>query len=156
MKTTIVLAGALLASSFSLAQAPEECASKIPTAWSGPAREAAEADCAFYVDSTRRGADAWADFADEKVVTAWARGREQMRKSMSRMYENPKNSISWYPVKAETMGPFVVTTGLYKRNLADESGTMKATTGRYMTVWKRQADGTWKYVFDGGEEDENK
>ncbi len=32
----------------------------------------------------------------------------------------------------------------------DKKGEITTTYGNYVTVWKRQPDGKWKYVLDGG------
>lgn len=55
--------------------------------------------------------------------------------------------ISWKPIRVEasTAGDFGYTFGYWKF-------IMKDTTlyGNYCTVWKKQKDGSWKFVFDGG------
>ena len=57
-------------------------------------------------------------------------------------------TLEWYPLKVEvskssdlgyTFGNWIFT------NAKGEKGF-----GNYMTVWKKQKDGTWKYVIDGG------
>lgn len=55
--------------------------------------------------------------------------------------------ISWEPVKAEVAqsGELGYTWGNWKF-------TKKDTTlyGNYFTLWKKQADGSWKFALDGG------
>lgn len=60
----------------------------------------------------------------------------------------PTFTLEWYPVKVEvsksadlgyTFGNWIFT------NVKGEK-----EYGNYMTVWKKQKDGSWKYVIDGG------
>jgi ketosteroid isomerase-like protein len=34
--------------------------------------------------------------------------------------------------------------------IKDSTGAAKVYHGFYVTIWKKQADGSWKYVFDTG------
>jgi ketosteroid isomerase-like protein len=61
--------------------------------------------------------------------------------------------LTWQPVKADisASGDLGYTYGNYKLRLpADSSGNSEVLYGNYMTVWKKMADGSWKYVLDGG------
>jgi ketosteroid isomerase-like protein len=55
--------------------------------------------------------------------------------------------ISWQPVRVEACsgGDFGYTFGNWKFILKDTT-----LYGNYCTVWKKQKNGTWKFVFDGG------
>jgi ketosteroid isomerase-like protein len=44
-------------------------------------------------------------------------------------------------------GALGVTTGSYVRTTTDAG---KQTTGHYISVWKKLADGTWRVIFDTG------
>lgn len=37
---------------------------------------------------------------------------------------------------------------LYTYSVTDSTGETKSSSGIFHTVWKRQADGTWKFVWD--------
>ena len=39
-------------------------------------------------------------------------------------------------------------------NLFDESGALVTRVGKYVTIWRREYDGTWKVLLDGGSPDE--
>jgi ketosteroid isomerase-like protein len=56
--------------------------------------------------------------------------------------------LSWEPVKAEIAASqdLGYTYGSYKVRTGDAI----RGHGVYVTIWKRQPDGSWKYVFDGG------
>jgi len=45
------------------------------------------------------------------------------------------------------------TWGIYQVERAAPEGPVRLGTGKYLNVWKRQADGTWKVLVDIGNED---
>ena len=61
-------------------------------------------------------------------------------------------SITWKPVRAElaTSGDMGYTFGGWTVKTKKKDGTDTTFYGDYLTVWKKQADGSWKYVADGG------
>lgn len=61
-------------------------------------------------------------------------------------------TLVWSPLRAEvaTSGDLGYTFGgwiLKTKTKARHDTTMY---GNYITIWQKQADGSWKYVFDGG------
>ena len=42
------------------------------------------------------------------------------------------------------------TWGHYEGSSTDANGNPVKTSGRYMTIWRREKDGTWKVVLDAG------
>lgn len=65
----------------------------------------------------------------------------------------PKNyQLTWTPTDA-MMGPsgdMGYTWGHFEGHSKDANGNPVTTTGRYMTVWRKQKDGDWKVVLDAG------
>jgi ketosteroid isomerase-like protein len=61
-------------------------------------------------------------------------------------------SLSWHPVYASAAGSgdLGFTIGDYLLTARGPSGAAVQRVGKYLTVWKRQKDGTWKFVIDGG------
>ena len=61
-------------------------------------------------------------------------------------------SITWHPVFAWVAGSedLGFTVGDYIATLRGPSGAAVQRFGKYLTVWQRQRDGTWKFVVDGG------
>jgi ketosteroid isomerase-like protein len=58
--------------------------------------------------------------------------------------------LNWIPQGAQ-MGPsndMGFTWGHYEGRSKDKNGEPIVTTGRYFTVWKKVADGTWKVALD--------
>lgn len=61
---------------------------------------------------------------------------------------------SSYPTQANNRLEWatrVVTTGNYERHVVDESGKETVTHGYYVTMWKKQKDGRYLFVWDDGE-----
>ena len=52
--------------------------------------------------------------------------------------------------KAEASENIGYTFGWWKYYTKKKSGSDTVYQGVYITVWKKQKDGTWKYVIDGG------
>ncbi len=59
--------------------------------------------------------------------------------------------LSWEPLyeKISASGELGYTYGLHS-NL--DKATGKVTKGTYITIWQKQADGSWKFVLDTGTE----
>ncbi|MHA4842835.1 YybH family protein [Flavitalea antarctica] len=99
-------------------------------------------------------AEAFWFYADSNAVIkrendTLIRGREAIRK----YYSKPifaKASVSWSPdftdVSAE--GDLGYTYGKYTWVSRDSSGTVNTSNGVFHTVWKKQPNGEWKYVWD--------
>ena len=61
-------------------------------------------------------------------------------------------ALTWHPVFAWVTTPedLGFTVGEYIATLRGPSGAAVQRFGKYLTVWQRQSDGTWKFVADGG------
>ncbi len=59
-------------------------------------------------------------------------------------------TLSWDPdfVDVSMAGDLGYTYGGYVYSSVDSSGQTVESKGVFHTVWKRQADGTWKFVWD--------
>ena len=131
------------------------CASHIPAAWTGAVRSAALADCAFSTESQTTGAVAWATYAAEDAAMGPRRGPAEIRAAQETAYARPGYKLLWYPTEAKQMGSFVVTTGRWERHVPNpEGGDGRVLHGRYVTMWQLQKDGSYRWVWDGGEQDD--
>lgn len=88
--------------------------------------------------------------ADEAVFFSGSkplRGKPQIVASWTRYYEAPTAPFSWEPEQVE-----VLESGL----LALSSGPVRDAQGkiiaRFTSIWRREAPGTWRIVFDKGSE----
>lgn len=78
-------------------------------------------------------------------------GIDSLRENFNRQKSQPgKVSLSWKPdfVDVASSGDLGYTYGKYVYTTTDSTGTKNAVEGVFHTVWKRQADGKWKYVWD--------
>ena len=59
-------------------------------------------------------------------------------------------SISWKTKEVEVAqsGDLAFSSGTYEVTLNDPTGTPVNDRGKYVEVWKKQADGSWKCVMD--------
>lgn len=118
-------------------------------------RSAIEAANARFADAFKRGdkIGLMANYADDAVImmpneVAW-RGRAELDKG----FTNFLNQMSFKgggPNTEDVMlaGDLAVETGTFAWTLQPKSGPEIKDKGKYLTVWKRQADGTWKIVRD--------
>ncbi len=63
-----------------------------------------------------------------------------------------QSSLVWQPVFAWVAASrdLGFTIGESTSTGLGASGAAVQRMGKYLTVWKRQSDGTWKFVVDGG------
>src|SRR5262249_59307579 len=59
---------------------------------------------------------------------------------------NPNFKLTWKPARAEVSkdGDLGFTYGHYQATTADENGVPVTRVGKYVTVWRREYDGTCK------------
>lgn len=118
-------------------------------------KEIFETEKAFEAMAAEKGiAEAFAFYADEKAVIS--RGGDTViigKKAIKDFYakRNLNNTtVNWSPdfIEVSPDGELGYTYGKYKWQLISEKGDTSITTGIFHTVWRKQSDGTWKYVWD--------
>lgn len=118
------------------------------------------ADRAFAADVAREGTAAWLRWFDpngaQLVPGAIVRGDSARRALMSGLLDDPHLKLVWEPDTAvvAASGDIGYTIGhsQVRQTNADGSVTIRST-GRYLTVWRRQPDGSWKVELDTGNTD---
>ena len=82
-------------------------------------------------------------------------GREAIQKTMDPVFANPDFSLRWKPTRAEILipGDLGFTTGRYERRVKDKDGKVEVERGTYVSVWRKQPDGSWKIILDTGSAD---
>lgn len=98
-------------------------------------------------------AEAFWYFADSGAVIlrgdSLVKGREGIRHFYAQpQYANVELTWSADSIYASRQGDLGYTYGHYHWQQKDSTGSAKTFTGIFHTVWKKQADGTWKYVWD--------
>lgn len=63
--------------------------------------------------------------------------------------------LTWTPQGGQMSpaGDMGYTWGHYEGHSKDKNGNPVTTSGRYMTIWKKQPDGQWKVVLDSSSEE---
>jgi ketosteroid isomerase-like protein len=109
----------------------------------------------FAKDVRERGGAAFADwFAEDGVALNNGQtpmiGRVAIMKGAN--WDPKVYQLTWTPTDAQ-MGPsgdMGYTWGHFEGHSKDAAGNPVTTSGRYMTIWRKQADGSWKVVLDAG------
>ncbi|MDB4961102.1 MAG: hypothetical protein JWP01_1101 [Myxococcales bacterium] len=112
------------------------------------APELEAADRAFAADTTARGIDGWmAAFAPDGGML-----RKGQRVTGAELAETMRpvltgGTLAWAPIASGVAGSIGFTVGK-----ATFTGKTAADGWRstYVTIWRKQADGTWKVLFDTG------
>jgi ketosteroid isomerase-like protein len=90
--------------------------------------------------------------ADSGVVSIGEklfRGKDAVRKHYeSWTYKDVR--LTWAPdfVDVSSSGDLGYTYGKYTFSFRDSTGKINESKGIFHTVWKRQADGSWRFVWD--------
>jgi len=79
-----------------------------------------------------------------------AQGRQAIAKSFSDFFTLPALKITWHADRADAAksGELGYTSGTYQMSFSDPAGKTVSDKGKYVTVWKKQADGSWKVALD--------
>ncbi len=96
--------------------------------------------------------EAFIEFAADSAVLN-RRGVVKGKKAISDFYDNnlaPNTSLTWKPefVDVSSSGDLGYTYGPFTYTSFDSLGNKRETNGIFHTVWKKQKDGSWKYVYD--------
>lgn len=73
--------------------------------------------------------------AIEKTMTGWLQSGMKMKEFTSTT------------ISVEGAGDFAIQLGRYFQTF-DMSGKVVADTGKFVTVWRKQVDGSWKMAYD--------
>ncbi len=76
--------------------------------------------------------------------------KDAVREWASEMMASPGFDVNWQPTKAEISrsGELGYTLGTYELTIHDPGGKPVTDRGKYVTIWKKQPDDTWKVVAD--------
>jgi len=77
-------------------------------------------------------------------------GKQAIREFVTGSLSIPGFRISWEPaeVVVAPSGDMGYTTGRNHLTMPDASGNLQTDNGRYVTVWRRESDGTWRCLID--------
>lgn len=133
------------------------CASKQPAADTRAADEAAvrEADIAWSKSAgARQMAETISYYVDDASLlppnAPIATGKPAITKVWEGLFALPGFAVAWQPVAVEVArsGDLAYSRGTYELTANDPNGKPETERGKYLEVWKKQADGSWKVVAD--------
>jgi ketosteroid isomerase-like protein len=77
-------------------------------------------------------------------------GKQPIKDALKPMMSDPNFSISFLATKVEVSksGDLAFTQGPYKMTFSDIRGNKFDDDGKYLTVWRKLPDGTWKAIED--------
>ncbi len=97
--------------------------------------------------------------ADDARFTGGGRvreGKSAILEQWTRMMQNPELTLTWSPdlVELSAAGDLGYISGPYEFVLKRPDGTTARERGRFASIWRRQADGSYRIVFDIGSPEE--
>ena len=118
-------------------------------------------------DAIRQADMNWAKTVDAKQIDAFVEfvldsavvlgpnapitlGKEAIRRIFAGAFAMPGYACKWQPAKVEVArsGDLGYSRGTYELSINDAKGNPITDRGKYATVWKKQADGSWKVALD--------
>jgi ketosteroid isomerase-like protein len=93
-------------------------------------------------------------YSDDAIVlppnTASATTKDAIRNAWKDLLVSPGLAITWKPTRVELArsGDLAWISGTYEVTMKDPTGKPIRDRGKYLEVWKKQADGTWKCGAD--------
>lgn len=111
----------------------------------------------FAADTAKGGGPAFASwFAPDAVTLANGKAPVVGHDAIAAVATwSPQDyQLTWNPegARISPSGDMGFTWGHYQGVAKDREGNTTTTTGRYMTVWKKQPDGSWKVALDASNE----
>jgi uncharacterized protein (TIGR02246 family) len=143
----LLLTASLLLSSMGLAQTKSQERER---------QAIAKAEADFQTARAEHGLEGWLSFfaddtADFVRGGAFTFTKEEMRKHLEKTFD-PADQLTWKPVKIDVAksGDLAYSLGTWQLKGKNPKGEDVTQTGKYITVWKKQQDGSWKVEADTG------
>ncbi|HYX68193.1 MAG TPA: nuclear transport factor 2 family protein [Terriglobales bacterium] len=149
MKRTLTLGLVLLLCSAALAGGPK------PAKESKLAQQLRATELAFASSAKAKDFDKFMSFLDDDIKSfhtgAMNVGKDKARETWAPLFQDPNRSIVWSPEVVEASGNLGYTTGPFEVHVKQADGSDSIVLqGRYITIWRRHADGSWKATLDIG------
>lgn len=150
MKRTLAIGLTLLA-----LVALTQAAGPKPAKESKLAQQLRATELAFAASAKAKDFEKFMSFLDDDIKSfdagTMSTGKETARENWKPLFTDPNRFIVWSPEIVEVSGSLGYTTGPFEVHVkqADGSDTV-VRSGRYITIWRRHADGSWKATLDIG------
>lgn len=115
-----------------------------------------QADRDFAKTGTAKDLDTFMSFIAEDVrfysEGVMRTGKLAFREGWSKGFADPNWTIAWAPLYAEgaSSGDLGYTTGSFEIHDKTSDGSPVVRKGSYVTIWRKQSDGSWKVALDIG------
>ena len=112
-------------------------------------KQVADTERAFARTMADRDHAAFTSFLSEETVffsgPTPLRGKKAVAEDWKRFYEKPAAPFSWKPARVEALdsGQLALSTG----PVYDPAGKC---VGHFTSIWRQEAPGVWKIIFDKG------
>jgi ketosteroid isomerase-like protein len=117
-----------------------------------------ELEAKFARETAQGGGKAFASWFAEDATTlsngqAPVHGRDAIAKNAT--WQAKDYQLTWTPTDAvmSLSGDMGYTWGHYEGHSRDADGNAKVTMGRYLTIWRKERDGTWKVLLDASNDE---
>jgi ketosteroid isomerase-like protein len=145
-----------------LVLATSGCAPQVDTAAEQAAIEQAQRDWLAATNKPgEEGADGYASFVTDDAVwlpanAALVEGRDAVRAWILPLTQAEDFSITWEATRVEVSaaGDLAYSMGTYEYSLKDAEGNPVSDKGKFVDIWKKQADGSWKAAIGIGNSDQ--
>ena len=114
-------------------------------------------DQAFDAATAAHGLEGFAQFLADDVATLRPdqpiiQGKAAVMRVWAPLLENRTLAIRWKPLASANSGAgdLGYTMGSYEISRIEGPGKRIVDAGKYVTIWRKQRDGSWKVVFDSG------
>ena len=118
-------------------------------------KEILETEKEFALMSRTKGIPAaFMAFADDSAVllrnNSLYIGKDALREYYSHSSNDTNVDLAWKPqfIDVSESGDMAYTYGYYTYSFLDSTQNKVETKGVFHTIWKRQSDGSWKFVWD--------
>ena len=113
------------------------------------------ADAAWLKTYEAKDVDKAVAFCDDQGSLLWpnaprATGKSAIAKTTAAAFAIPDFKLEWHPdqVGIARSSELGYTGGTYTWTFKDASGKPASDKGKYLTIWKKQQNGSWKVLFD--------
>lgn len=117
-----------------------------------------ELEAKFARETAQGGGKAFASWFAEDATTlsngqAPVHGQEAIAKNATWLAKDYQ--LVWTPTDAtmSLSGDMGYTWGHYEGHSRDADGNSKVTMGRYLTIWRKEKDGSWKVLLDASNDE---
>lgn len=138
---------------FALATA---CTRKVPDTRDADIKAVKDVEAAWVADIATKDVDKFASYYSDDASLLMpnlpiVNGRDNIRAALKPMLADPNFALTFQATRADASrgGDFVYTVGTYSMTVSSPKDKKPVTDkGKYLTVFKRQVDGSWKAVAD--------